>query len=164
VTRYDIERVFLPRPQQAVGASANQAVPAARHFRKMAVYVKDGEVIQIVEDIDVVARLEEISERYDVDIPENLSDEEKVRVVIDSINAVRRSQGTDPIRVRTMSIEFVRLGQPTSISLPDGTVPGSLAVLKNRGRIAGPAPADGGTGGETTATTAPTTTATSVPV
>jgi hypothetical protein len=136
VDRYDIERVFLPRPQQAVGASANQVVPAARHFRKMSVYVKGGLVIQVVENIDVVARLQEISERYDVDIPDRLSDDEKVKLVIDSINAVRRGQGEDPIRVRTMRMQFLRLDRPTSVALPGSTVEGSLAVLKNRGRIA----------------------------
>jgi hypothetical protein len=143
VVRYDIERVFLPRPQQAVGASANQVVPATRNFRKMSVYVKDGEVLRIVEDIDVVSRLKEISERYEVEIPEQLPTEEKVRVVIDSINAVRRSQGTEPIRVRTLTMEFVRVGQPTDISLPSPTENGSLTVLKNRGRTVAARPAAG---------------------
>jgi hypothetical protein len=140
VERFDILRVFLPKPQQTAGLSGNQIVPAYRHFRKMSVYVKDGLVIQVLEQIDVASRLEEITDRYNVDIPANLSTERKVEIVVDSINAVRRGQGNDPIRVRTMSLEFVRVGERVKISLPPQALEQSLSVLKNRGKAVATTP------------------------
>jgi hypothetical protein len=156
VERYDITRLRLPRPQDLAGASTNQVIPGTRHFRKMSVYVKDGFVIQVLEQVDVASRLDDLQKNYDVNIPKSLPEARRIQVAIDSINAVRRGQGIDPIRVRTMSLQFQGLGTRTRVALPAAAVTGSLAAFENRGRRA---PA-GDTAGEqatppTTTTAAP---------
>jgi hypothetical protein len=134
VTRYDLERLRLPRPQDVAGSAANQVIPGARHFRKMAVYVRDGLVIRVLEQIDVASRLKDLERNYDVKIPASLPLAQRIAVAIDSINAVRRGQGIDPIRVRTMSLQFVDLGRRNTVGLPTAAVEGSLAAFQNRGR------------------------------
>jgi hypothetical protein len=54
VIRYDFAAPKLPKASDRAGG--NQVTPDARHFRKMAVYVKDGRVLQVSEVIDVAAR------------------------------------------------------------------------------------------------------------
>jgi len=160
VIRYDWVRPRLPRPQDITGASANQRIPGTANFRKMAVYVKNGRVIQVLEQIDVVSRLAELQRNYNVKIPTSLPSADRVKIAIDAINAVRAAQGDDVIRVRTMSLQFVDLGQPVTVSLPTDAVAGSLSAFENRGRATGsttPAstPAsDAGSAPTTTSTTA----------
>ncbi|MBV9665405.1 MAG: hypothetical protein JOZ37_15660 [Actinobacteria bacterium] len=137
VSRYDFERPRLPRPQDISGASANQRIPTAANFRKMAVYVKDGRVIQVLEQIDVVSRLEELQRNYNVKIPSSLPSAQRVKIAIDAINAVRAAQGSDVIRVRTMSLQLVDLGKPVTVALPTDAVDGSLSAFENRGRATG---------------------------
>ena len=72
VVRFDFDRPRLPRPQDVTSGSVNQAIPAANQFRKMAVYVKDGRVIQVLEQMDVVSRLAELQRNYNAKIPANL--------------------------------------------------------------------------------------------
>jgi PBP1b-binding outer membrane lipoprotein LpoB len=155
VDRYDLERSRLPRPQDVAGASANQVIPSTRHFRKMAVYVKNGRVIQILEQVDVESRLRDLQKNYDVKIPASLPLNERIDVAIESINAVRRGQGIEPIRVRTMSLQFLDLGKPNHVTLPDAPVKGSLAAFQNRGRST--TQADAAAAGTTPATGPPDT-------
>lgn len=137
VSRYDFDRPRLPRPQDISGASANQRIPGVANFRKMAVYVKDGRVIQVLEQIDVVSKLDELQRNYNVKIPSSLPTAQRVKIAIDAINAVRAAQGNDVIRVRTMSLQLLDLGQPVTVSLPTDVVEGSLGAFENRGRAAG---------------------------
>ena len=55
VIRYDFRRPPLPAVSAAAGSGAGGqgAYPAAKHFRRMAVYVKDGLIIQVREAIDL---------------------------------------------------------------------------------------------------------------
>ena len=133
VTRYDFPRVRVPRPADA-GGSGNQAVPGANSFRKMSVYVKDGIVVQILEDMDVASRLEDLARNYDVDFGD-ASVEQAVKIAIDGINAVRRGQGTEPIRVRKLSFRISDYGTEVRVELPTtDVVEGNLNILRNRGR------------------------------
>jgi hypothetical protein len=134
VIRYDFDRPRLPRPQDLSGGTLNQAIPTASEFRKMAVYVKGGRVIQVLEQIDVVSRLSDLQHNYNVNIPASLPEAQRVQIAIDAINAVRQAQGNDPIRVRTMSLQLLDLGQPATVALPLDATQGSLAVFENRGR------------------------------
>ena len=133
VVRYDVRP--LPLPKASDSAGGNQVVPGIANFRKMAIFVKDGLVIRVLEDIDVVSRLDEIERNYDIDLPDTMSVEEKVRVSIDAINAVRRGQGELAIRVRSMSIDLLDLGEDIAVELPTANVvEGSLALLAYRGK------------------------------
>jgi hypothetical protein len=133
VTRYDLVAPFLPA---ANGGGANQAVPDPKHFRKMSVYVKDGRVIQVLEKIDVVARLGDLARKYGIKFPAGASDEEKAAFAIKVINEVRVGQGGDPIRVRDMSFAVRDIGKPLTVALPSDAAAGYLSVLRDRGRAA----------------------------
>lgn len=131
VVRYDVRPPRLPRASDAAG---NQAVPGPQHFRKMAVYVRDGVVIRVLETFDVASRLDEMEEIYDIEFEADQSTDERVRIAIEAVNAVRRGQGTRPIRIRSMSLDLVDLGQDHTVGLPtDGVVEARLDVLRFRG-------------------------------
>jgi hypothetical protein len=136
VTRYDFVRARVPRPSDAAGG--NQVVPGITSFRKMAVYVKDGLVIDIREDVDVVSRLRDLSKNYNIDLNRpGLTDQEAVKIAVDAINAVLRGQGNEPIRVRKMRLQFRNVGAEASVALPtDGVIEADLSVLRGRGRSA----------------------------
>lgn len=132
VIRYDIRGEDLPKAEDSRGG--NQAVPETADFRKMAIYVKDGLIVRIQEDIDVVSRLDEIERNYDIKFDDDASDEDKVRISIDAINAVRRGQGSFPIRVRTMSLDLIDLGERITVEPPKTIVAqADLSVLRGRG-------------------------------
>jgi hypothetical protein len=133
VIRYDLVRAPVPRPQDTQGSAFNQAVPGIQSFRKMSVYVKNGLVVQVLEDIDVVSRLEDLRRNYDLKLSAGLGTAEQVKVAIAAINTVRVGQGLQAIRVRTMSLQLQDVGTKQAVDLPAGAVPGSVASLENRG-------------------------------
>lgn len=132
VVRYDLVRRSVPRQQQQV--NGNAAVPAAGDFRKMSIYVKDGLVIQVLEDMDVVSRLGDLTRNYNIKL-DTSRPSEAVKAAMDAINAVRRGQGSDEIRVRTMSLQLVDIGKAQDVELPSDAITGSLTLLENRGKV-----------------------------
>ncbi len=157
VIRYDFVRNKVPRPTD--GGGANQTVPSGGSFRKMAVYVRDGLVFEVREDVDVVSRLGDLQRNYDIDLTKpGLTTQEAVSTAIDAINAVRRGQGADPIRVRKMALQLREIGKVQSVELPAAElVEGDLSLLRNRGRTTA-RPQNQPAGGATTTTTVVTST------
>jgi hypothetical protein len=132
IIRYDFVRRPVPRP---TGAAGNQVVPGIASFRKMSVYVKDGVVLEVREDVDVASRLNDLSKNYNIDLSRpGLTTDEAVNIAVDAINAVLRGQGTEPIRVRKMKLLIKPTASRSSVKLPTTTVEGDLSVLKGRGR------------------------------
>ncbi|MFZ6003528.1 MAG: hypothetical protein ACOYXM_06280 [Actinomycetota bacterium] len=174
VERYDVYQPKLPSAAQAT--SGSQAVlPSALNFRKLAVYVKDGRVIQVSEHIGLTPRLLDDLGSYmlqliDTTAPENIRRDFRARVdrlrgeelgefLLQGLNAIIEIAGDEPIRFRSMTLELRDLGaDDIDVELPGETIRGSLAVLKNLGRkpsIDDDAPATGtgpGTGSGTTTT------------
>jgi hypothetical protein len=134
VIRYDFAAPKLPKASDRAGG--NQVTPDARHFRKMAVYVKDNRVLQVSEVIDVTARLDDLAEVYETKFPKDRRPEEVAAVAIDALNTIRTGQGQDPIRLRTMSYNLKDLGDTVKVDMPAEVVETSLALLQNRGRPA----------------------------
>lgn len=131
VKRYDIRPPRLPKASDVAGG--NQAVPHATHFRRAAIYVEDGVIVRVQETIDVAGKLDEIERNYDIDFPDGATEDEKVRISIEAINAVRRGQGLLPIRVRTMSYDLLDLGDEIVVDMPTGAVEGDVSALRFRG-------------------------------
>ena len=129
VTRYDFIRFPVPRPSEGDG---NQAVPGEPSFRKMGVYVRDGVIFQILEDLDIKDRLDDIERNYEIDLPGTAI--EQIDTAVKAINVVRAGQGQDPIRIRKMSMRFEAQGELLSVTVPDGAIAGDLSVLVNRGK------------------------------
>lgn len=131
VIRYDLDR--QPMPRAGGQGSFNQQVPSVATFRKMAVYVKDGMVVEIREDIDVASRLKDIARTYDIDLPSDRPVAARVKTAIDAINAVRIGQGDEPIRVRRLVYRLTDVGRSQTIELPTDAVSASLLLFENRG-------------------------------
>jgi len=131
VDRYDFVPGRLPRSTDLAGGGVNQAVPAMQHFRKMAIYVRNGSVIRVLEDIDVVGRLDDLRRNYDLNI-DGTDTDRAVEVAILGINEVRQGQGLDLIRVRKMSFGLKDIGGDVKVDLPeDDVVAGDLSFLKS---------------------------------
>jgi hypothetical protein len=152
VVRYDFVRFPVPRPADAASGGGNQPVPGAANFRKMAVYVKDGLVIRVLEQMDVASRLADIERNYDIKLQGDTKT--RIRSAIQAIDAVRKAQGqNDPIRVRTMELRLADLGVKQQVALPSDPVRGSLIGLINRGK---PAPGTKTGGSDAAAASTPT--------
>jgi hypothetical protein len=156
VTRYDFVRIKVPRPTD--GGGANQTVPGAGSFRKMAVYVKDGLVYEVREDVDVASRLADLQRNYDIDLEKpGLTTNEAIATAIEAINAVIEGQGGNPIRVRKMTLQLRELGKVQNVKLPEVEyVEADLTILRNRGRATARPDRKPGAPASTTTTSAPT--------
>jgi hypothetical protein len=135
VTRYDFERAKLPRAADT-SPGGNQVTPDTRHFRKMSVYVKGGRVIAVREVVDVESRLKDLSEIYETKFPKDRKPAELAAIAVDALNVIRRGQGEDPIRLRSMSYELKDLGGAVKVDMPGEVIEAPLAVLESRGRPA----------------------------
>jgi hypothetical protein len=132
VTRYDLLPLRLPRRSDVSGG--NQAILQATNFRKIAVYVEDGRIVEIREAIDIANHLDDLERNFDVKFPDDRSVAENVGVAVQAINTIRTGQGEDPLRVRTMRLRLTGLGDDVRVSLPvTETVDANLAFLRNRG-------------------------------
>ena len=127
IVRYDLKEQRMPS-RGAVGATGNQRVPTAENFRKMAIYVRDGRIVQVLEVIDVAGKLKELKRNFG--LREDITPEEAVT----AINAVRSGQGTDVMRLREMTLQFSAFGAPHEVVLPTDAVAGDLTVVRYRGR------------------------------
>jgi hypothetical protein len=130
VVRYDIKPRRIVRASQG---SAATGLPDITNFRRMSVYVKDGIVIQVLEDVDVLTRLDRLVTALDLKVPASLAPSERARRAMTALNEQRAAQGVDPIRVRTMSLELLDVGKRQAVALPTDTTEASLSLLRNRG-------------------------------
>jgi hypothetical protein len=134
IIRYDFGQPKLPRASDTSGG--NQAVPEPRHFRKMAVYMKDGRIVQVREVIDVESRIDDLQKIYDVKIPKGIEREQFAIIALGALNKLRTAQGDDPIRLRVMSFKLDDVGGKVKVDMPGEVIEAPLAVLANRGRAA----------------------------
>ncbi len=107
-------------------------MPSEQSFRKMAVYVRGGVIFQILEDIDITSRLDDIERNYDIKLPGSTT--EQIATAVKAINVVRAGQGQDPVRIRKMSMRFSHQGDHLEVRTPPTSVSGDLSVLVNRGK------------------------------
>lgn len=187
VTRYDLVKPGLPSPSAARGgAGGDVAIPATKHFRKMALYVKDGMIIRIEERVEVTGRsLGKFAEWLDLFFREadnNAAREEVKRIVgstpdeelgpalIGMLSENLVGFGEQPIMVRSMSVRLEDLGSKIEITLPEEQkLRGKLAAMVTSGTSKKPrATTEGGTGAvpsgsDPAGTDASTTTTTSSP-
>lgn len=134
VVRYDVKPPEIPP-----FAGGGTTLPEVRHFRKMSIYIRGGEVIQMMEEIDLASRYDRLVEALDLEIPGGLSGGQRLAFAVDALNQLRTTRRSEPIRIRRMSLEIIDLGEENLIELPADAAVGSLAFLPNRGRGAGAA-------------------------
>jgi hypothetical protein len=146
VERYDLAKPFLPAIAQ-VGAGGESAYPQTKHFRRMAVYVKDGRVIDVREAVNLKGRaLDDFIKYLRASLKESKASrtvtsafERYVKTtsraamstgILEFLNEGLRQQGLPPIDVRNMSLELRDLGHKQDVKLPDsGVVYGTLKSL-----------------------------------
>ncbi len=147
VTRFDLRQPDFPTATEAEQAD----LPGEGVFRKMVVYVKDGRVIRVMEDIGLTpSRLDDFEDYMlrlvATNAPKSVREGFEATVsttegaalgqfLLDGLNTFRDLQGEPPIRFRTTSYELLDIGDSTlRVSLPtDDLITGDLAVLVNLG-------------------------------
>lgn len=152
VVRYDIRRP--PIPARDVSRGGDRALPGEQHFRKMAVYVKDGAVLHVLEVVEIDTRLEEVIEKYEMRPPRGLSGAALREWVVDELNRRLAQRGLPPIRLRSVSLDVLDVGQAKAVALPADAA--TAPVLLKQGPSPADAAAEGAKGVAPTASTAST--------
>ncbi|HEX7165715.1 MAG TPA: hypothetical protein VF230_01920 [Acidimicrobiales bacterium] len=159
VKRYDVPLRRFPKASDQGGTNV-VIVPGVENFRKLAVFVKDGRIIEVREDIDVASRMDDLRRNFDVET------QFTVEQAVNAINDVRKSKGEDVFRPRKMQFQLVFSSTDTvGLPGPEESLEGPLSFLRFRGAdvpkrstsggattTTAPAP-DGATGGHTIPTT-----------
>ena len=157
--RYDVVQSKLPKANDQGGNVQKVVVPGIENFRRMAIYVRDGQVVQVLETIDVGARLDDLKKNFD--LPASTT----VEKAVVAINSVRKTKGVDQFRPRILKLDFPVTGQGDTVQLPDDSevLLADLGFLKGRGRIAVKGKVLQPTASTTTLPSADAATATTVP-
>lgn len=147
VTRYDLRRPDLPGVLENSGDTGGIPLPSVTHFRKMAIYVKAGRIIEVREEIEATGkRLDQFldyargfikafafDEGYKKQFNEAVAaaetDAELADLLFSGVNTALVSLGQDPITRRTMTLSLPDNGA-ASVDLPtENVITGSLALL-----------------------------------
>jgi len=128
VLRFDLFPPALPNPNQGLGAP-QESLPDDQHFRRMAIYVDNGRVSNVLEAIEINPRLlDDIEGRYDIDLP--LENEDRaVSMAIEELNGQRLAAGLDPIEAGTVTLEVLDIDRTEAIRLPTEGATGNLKGL-----------------------------------
>lgn len=147
VIRYDLRRPDLPAVSNTSGDTGGVPLPTVANFRKMAVYVKDGRIIEVREEIDATGkRLEQFldytrsfiksfafddayKKRFNDAVAAAKTDQALADVLFSGVNTALVSLGQDPITRRSMTLSLPS-GGSAPVELPtQNVVTGSLALL-----------------------------------
>lgn len=147
VTRYDLIQPQLPRSIDP----GQPFVPGDDFFRKLSVYVRDGRVIRVSEDVGLAPTVLDRFENFMTALvnetapPEiragflqqvaELEGQELGLFLLSGLNTIRSLTGDPPVRFRTATYELLDLGDPTlAVERPtDDPIEADLAVLYSLG-------------------------------
>lgn len=147
VTRYDLRRPDLPAVSENSGDTGGISLPSVDHFRKMAIYVKDGRIIEVREEIEATGKRlnqfldytrsfikafafdDRFKEQFESAVAAAETDAELADILFSGVNTALVSLGQDPITRRTMTLSLPDSdGAP--VELPtENVITGSLALL-----------------------------------
>jgi hypothetical protein len=140
-TRYDVVPPIL-KPRSKNGSGQLQlSLPDTTFFRLMAVYVKDGVVVEVREKIDIVLRLEDVQSNLQarlgdfVKVGQGASVQTQASALETTLNRQLPLAGKPPIRLRELEVRFANLGHPAPVAVPDGAVPGDLSGVGAHGQL-----------------------------
>lgn len=127
VIRYDLFPPGLPNPNQSL-TGGTETLPADQHFRRMSIYVEEGEILNVLEAIEINPRLlNDIEGRFDIPLPDD--EETAAKIAVETLNAQRLASGLDPIEIREVGLELVEVSGTEAIILPGEGVTGNLKGL-----------------------------------
>ena len=150
VKRFDLRRPFLPPVGSSTGSAADSFL-ATKHFRKMAIYVKDDRIIRVMERVELTGKAAEDFVGYvkqvlkdvgfgkkDLDAFEDslqgLNEKQRSDLLLATVNEGLDAAGQPPIIIRTMTFDLQDIGdEDIAATLPGETIEGSLGILLNRG-------------------------------
>lgn len=140
-TRYDVLPSPLPARRQAGTAQPPTSLTMA-NFRRIAVYVQDGTVRAIRESVDIASVLTDpqqdligVLSDQGIRVPQG-SVAAQLRAIVAALNSPRAlAGGQEPIQPDSLVVTFTQLGVRQTVTLPDGAVAASLAVLTPRGQV-----------------------------
>jgi hypothetical protein len=137
VTRWDVYPPDMPRADALDTGQISASLARTPVFRKMAVYVKDGRVVQIREEIG--ARFELLDKFYDYILKFTEKGDKRAAALLKkdldpikdqpdllaavlnfALNELLRTAGEDPVRFRSMKYEFSRTQEKPAADLPFG--------------------------------------------
>jgi hypothetical protein len=180
VVRYDVIPEDLPIPGAGNTPGGRDDRPATRHFRKMAVYVNDGRVIEVREQVGTTPRLarrflgiarrilresdESLVRELDRELAK-LPEARRGQFLLDGYNFALQQGGDPPIRQRVMILQLLDFGKNITVQLPtDNVIGGELDAFKNLGKSGPSEAAEGRASGQAGQATPPSDTPTSTTV
>ena len=104
--RYDLVRPQIPRPTRTAQAGV-QELPKISMFRKMAIFVRGGRVVRIMEDVDLDGHADFVDAK-----------KKKKKRMLELLATIQRLKGADAIRERTMTVTFTDLGKEVEVRQP----------------------------------------------
>ncbi|MGQ0434041.1 MAG: hypothetical protein ACT452_16745 [Microthrixaceae bacterium] len=147
VTRYDLRRPDLPAVNETSGDVGGIPLPSVTHFRKMAIYVKSGRIIEVREEIDATGKKldqfldyarsfikafafdDAYKKQFNEAVAAAKTDAALADLLFAGVNTALVSLGQDPITRRTMTLSLPDNGA-ASVALPsENVITGSLALL-----------------------------------
>lgn len=139
VLRYDVDPPAVPQVD-AITAQGGRPLDT-RYFRRMSIYVHDGMVVEIREEISVLNFLEDprselasrISE-YGFNLP-NGPPSVQATFLANALDALDTRLGLPAVRERDLDVTFSNLGAPPTVTMPAGASTGSLAGIGDYGQI-----------------------------
>ena len=175
VVRWDVIPPGIPRADVEDTAGGDASLAQAAVFRKMSIYVKDGRVVQVREQLaanfDLQSQLRNYIEKYSekagatnlartkkqLDLAEKDPSLYEASLNI-GLNQILVPAGQKPVRFRTMKYEFADQGKPQDVDLPIGTdvKEGDLSFFGTNAALA--AARQRANGGATTTTSSSTST------
>lgn len=139
--RYDLVPPPLPARQGGEVAQAQAQLPATPFFRVMAIYVKDGLVVQARERISVELRLRDpqsgLATRLSdyVKVPADAGVAEQARALAAALNRGLGHTSVAQIRERDLVVSFTAFGHKAAIQVPRSAVPGRLWMFEGQGQV-----------------------------
>lgn len=144
IERYDILPKGFPNASER-GPDGAPLFPSVAQFRKMAVYVRDGVVIQVRERIAAEGRVLEdlegfvrrlvgeqsprLLDQFDDDVAQLPDDGALAEYLLGFLNIGLQQAGREVVTFRSMAFELVNIGQSLEVALPTDVVEGDLGFV-----------------------------------
>ncbi|MHB8507254.1 MAG: hypothetical protein ACYDGR_01215 [Candidatus Dormibacteria bacterium] len=138
--RYDLVPPILT-PKQSNEGGLSRALPNTAFFRLMAIYVRDGTVVEVRERINIATRLTDPQSNLEARIGDfiKVSSGESIEAQATALGAVLNVKlpqgGQPPIRQRDLDLKFTSLGRSQTVALPSGTTDGDLTAVGGQGQV-----------------------------
>ena len=131
--RYDIKQADLPQIQ-ATSKESRPNPPGDESLRKLAIYLKDGKVVSIRENYDVLDRLQDLARLYQIPLQlkaatGTLTEQRIAQLIVELV----QPQRPVPFRVHEEELQLTYPSTPPQITLPSPVVSADLSLLPGQG-------------------------------